>query len=303
MTGNHEVVLLPVGFDSTAHQKMAELIAASYRSTGKATAAATGSRHIPVQDWVTIATAVARHMGRPSKDLGHVIEIADWPATGPERLIDHANLTGATTAPQPPSSVMVSPVPVDPAPHSKADTALTARDRVLATASQLFTRGGIRAVGVQDILEHAGVNRAAFYRHFPTRGDVEVEYVRGLCAASTATLTALHLKAASPRAVLTALIDGALDLVQSEDFRGDQLVNAAAEFPDRAHPVRQLILQHHTWYHAQLMALFRDARHADPDFAAARFTAAMRGAVMAALTGSGTVPAHTLRDVMASTLP
>ena len=104
MTGNHEVVLLPVGFDSAARRKMAELIAASYRSTGKASVAATGSRHIPLQDWVTIATTVARHMGRPSRDLGHVIEIADWPATGPERLIDHANLTATTTAPHRPHS-------------------------------------------------------------------------------------------------------------------------------------------------------------------------------------------------------
>lgn len=156
-------------------------------------------------------------------------------------------------------------------------------------------------MGVQDILEHAGVNRAAFYRHFPTRGDLEVEYVRGLCAASTATLTALRANAASPRDVLTAVIDDAMDLVQSEHFRGNPIVNAAAEFPDRAHPARRLILQHHTWYHAQLVALFHDAGHTTPDLAATQFTAAMRGAVTSALTG--TVPVQSLRDVMVATLP
>src|SRR3546814_16970033 len=46
------------------------------------------------------------------------------------------------------------------------------RDRILATASELFYRRGVRAVGVDLIVADAGVAKTSLYRHFRTKDDL-----------------------------------------------------------------------------------------------------------------------------------
>ena len=52
------------------------------------------------------------------------------------------------------------------------------RDRIFATASDLFYRHGIRAVGVDAIAQEAGTNKMSFYRSFPSKDDLVAEYLR-----------------------------------------------------------------------------------------------------------------------------
>src|ERR1700758_4873926 len=44
-----------------------------------------------------------------------------------------------------------------------------ARDRILDTAYELFSKRGIRGVGVDEVIERAGVAKATLYRHFPSK--------------------------------------------------------------------------------------------------------------------------------------
>src|ERR1700739_2499430 len=53
-------------------------------------------------------------------------------------------------------------------PHF-AETGVSARERILDAAYDLFSRRGIRAVGVNEVIEHAGVATATLYRHFPSK--------------------------------------------------------------------------------------------------------------------------------------
>ena len=53
-------------------------------------------------------------------------------------------------------------------PHSGVDV----RDRILETASALFYRRGVRAVGVDLVVEEAGVAKTSLYRHFRTKDDL-----------------------------------------------------------------------------------------------------------------------------------
>src|ERR1700738_3489726 len=46
------------------------------------------------------------------------------------------------------------------------------RDKILETASDLFYKQGIRAVGVDLIIEKAGVAKTSLYRHFGTKDDL-----------------------------------------------------------------------------------------------------------------------------------
>ena len=45
----------------------------------------------------------------------------------------------------------------------------SARERILDAAYELFSRRGIQAVGVNEVIERAGVATATLYRHFPSK--------------------------------------------------------------------------------------------------------------------------------------
>ncbi len=50
--------------------------------------------------------------------------------------------------------------------------AVDVRERILETASALFYRRGVRAVGVDLVVEEAGVAKTSLYRHFRTKDDL-----------------------------------------------------------------------------------------------------------------------------------
>jgi TetR/AcrR family transcriptional regulator, transcriptional repressor for nem operon len=67
--------------------------------------------------------------------------------------------------------------------RSKAEAAQTHK-RIVETAAKTFTRNGIRATGVAEIMAAAGLTHGAFYRHF----DSKEQLVAQACAASLASL-------------------------------------------------------------------------------------------------------------------
>ena len=59
------------------------------------------------------------------------------------------------------------------------------RERIVAAASELFYRHGIRAVGVETIAEAAKTNKMTLYRHFSSKDELVAEYLRQLADKST----------------------------------------------------------------------------------------------------------------------
>ena len=53
-----------------------------------------------------------------------------------------------------------------------------AHERILATAYQLFSRRGIRAVGIDEIIDTAGVAKATLYRHFPSKDALVLAFLQ-----------------------------------------------------------------------------------------------------------------------------
>src|SRR5437870_2280594 len=65
---------------------------------------------------------------------------------------------------------------------TSANSQTPPRERILAAASDLFYRHGIRAVGVEAIAEAAGTNKMTLYRHFDSKDELVAEYLRRLAA-------------------------------------------------------------------------------------------------------------------------
>ena len=54
-------------------------------------------------------------------------------------------------------------------PNAAAPVTVPARERILASAYELFTRNGIRAVGIDEVIRRTDVAKATLYRHFPSK--------------------------------------------------------------------------------------------------------------------------------------
>jgi AcrR family transcriptional regulator len=142
-------------------------------------------------------------------------------------------------------------------------TTSPARTRVLQTATRLFYAQGVHAVGVNRIIAEAGVAKATFYQHFPTKDDLVRAYVKQQSQLQRAT--AAKLPQAAPRDMVLAIFDAIGETGHEPGYRGCPFVNAAAEYPDPAHPVRQAIAEHRRWFRGLLGDLLTADGHPDPD--------------------------------------
>jgi len=139
-----------------------------------------------------------------------------------------------------------------------------ARERLLATASDIFYREGIHGVGVDRVLAEAGVTRATMYRHFEGKEALVVAYLDREDATIRGYFAAASDPALSPNEVLGAVIHGIADDIERRHTRGCPFINAAAEYPEASSPVRKVVRRHRAWFRDTLSALATDAGLANP---------------------------------------
>ncbi|MDR6980863.1 AcrR family transcriptional regulator [Streptomyces sp. 3330] len=164
--------------------------------------------------------------------------------------------------------------------HGIAASTSRPRERLLETASRLFYAEGIQAVGVDRLIAEGGVTKATFYRHFPSKDDLVLAYLRGRDGAIRAQFAAGTAIAGSPEQMLDLLIAGISDDACGEGFRGCPFINAAAEYPDPDHNVRRAIGEHRTWFRQALTSLAAACGHPDPRGAAATLVLLRDGAMV-----------------------
>ncbi|WP_327352647.1 TetR/AcrR family transcriptional regulator [Streptomyces sp. NBC_01304] len=179
-----------------------------------------------------------------------------------------------------------------------------ARSRILETATRLFYTEGVHAVGIDRIIAEAGVAKATFYHHFPAKDVLVQAYVEEQSRLQQEA--AAQLPEAAPRDTLLAVFAHMGEVGVSPDFRGCPFINAAAEYPDPAHPVRQTIDEHRRWFRelvrdllalagdpdagrtADILVLVRDGLAVGCDLdAPAGLQALVRDAVIRVLDGAG----------------
>jgi AcrR family transcriptional regulator len=116
------------------------------------------------------------------------------------------------------------------------------RDRIMKTASDLFYRHGIHAVGVDTIACEAGTNKMSFYRNFASKDELVAEYLREVEAEAWGwwdETVAAH--AGDPRAQVEALFGLLFKKTCTVESRGCALANAAVEITESDHPARPVI--------------------------------------------------------------
>jgi AcrR family transcriptional regulator len=178
-----------------------------------------------------------------------------------------------------------------------------ARQRLLDAATDLFYGEGIHSVGVDRIIEAAGVTRATMYKQFEGKEGLVLAYLRGEDEHLRSLFAAAAGGTDDPDALLDAVIEGIATDIRERHTRGCPFINAAAEYPTEG-PVRELIADHREWFRATLAQLATAAGLTDPAEAAASLVLLRDAALVGGyLDGQDRVApafARTAREVIAA---
>lgn len=141
-----------------------------------------------------------------------------------------------------------------------------AGERLLETAIELFYAEGIGAVGVDTLVERAGVSKPTLYAQFGSKaGLVAAVLDRRRKRRQWAITAFLEESEADPKEKLLSVFEWMARDQSLVGSRGCPFVNAAVELPDPAHPARVVIAEHKDWLRSTLTALSAQAGLADPE--------------------------------------
>ena len=162
-----------------------------------------------------------------------------------------------------------------------------ARERIIRTAYELFTRHGLTAVGIDRIVAEAGVAKTTLYRHFRSKDDLIAEVVerhhqlwlRDWLEPET------RKRGATPAAQLLAVFETLDEWFGDQNFQGCLLINSLLEAHDRYGAVRHASIRAIDDVYAFLERLAVEAKTREPARLAQQIHLLVRGAIVAAAQG------------------
>ena len=192
---------------------------------------------------------------------------------------------------KPPS--IESPLPADPGGDAEP---ASARERILRAAAHLFYAEGIRATGIDRVIAEAGVTKVTFYRHFPSKNDLILEYLEQRHLRWMAWFTgalARHGGAGDPANAVAGALREWFTGQALGPFRGCAFLNSAGEVGPALPEVFEITRRHKQGMTDAVAALLRPGPHQEP--VAAAIAQAIDGAIVQAqYTGEAQAASATL---------
>ena len=163
----------------------------------------------------------------------------------------------------------------------------SARERIDQTAYELFSRHGIRAVGVDTISARSGVAKMTLYRHYPSKDDLALAFLRRREELWTRSWLRQEVerRAHTPAERLLAVFDVFEKWFRRRDFEGCSFIKVLLEHGDRGHPIRKAAQTHIETIRAFLKQLAADAGVRDADAFARQLQMVMMGSIVATHAG------------------
>jgi AcrR family transcriptional regulator len=174
----------------------------------------------------------------------------------------------------------VSTVQAIQEPSSKA------RERILETAYELFSRRGIRDVGVDEVIERAGVAKATLYRHFPSKDDLVIAFLERREERWTLAWVEAEAKrrGTTPEEQLLAIFELFDEWFHRDDFEACSFINVLLEMGP-AHPVGQASVRHLASIRSVVGRLAEDAGLRNPESFSHSWHILMKGSIVSAAEG------------------
>ena len=163
----------------------------------------------------------------------------------------------------------------------------TARERILDTAYELFSRHGTRAVGVDRIIAECGIAKMTLYRNFASKDDLILAFLDRRDELWTrAWLQAeAERRGATPAERLLAIFDTFEGWFAREDFEGCSFINVMLEVVEPESPVRQATVAHLEAIRGFVRGLAEQAGIEDADAFARQWHILMKGSIVSAAEG------------------
>ena len=165
------------------------------------------------------------------------------------------------------------------------------RERILESAYDLFSRRGIRGVGIEEVIQRAAVAKATLYRHFPSKNDLVLAFLRlreELWTHEWVEKEA-RLRGGGAEGSLLAIFDVFDEWFRRDDFEGCSFVNVLLETADLKSPVGAASAMHLENIRGVIRKLATEAGLRDVDEFALSFHILMKGSIVQA--GEGDVDA------------
>jgi AcrR family transcriptional regulator len=187
---------------------------------------------------------------------------------------------------------------VERAEHAEEKARTPAAEKLLRVASELFYGEGIRAIGVDTIVERSGVAKMTLYKNFGSKDELVVAYLRARDERWRAWLEdEVERRADSPRERIPAVFDALEKWMEGDEgFRGCAFVNASTEIADSSHPAYAVISEHKRWMLRYFEGLAEAAGDEAPEELAERLLILYEGANIARTMRIGREPIVRARE-------
>ena len=153
------------------------------------------------------------------------------------------------------------------------------RQRILETASEMFYRDGIRAVGIDAVIERSGVAKMSLYRNFPSKDALVTAWLEDRNEFFWRRWDKVEAsRAGDPRGQIEAILDMVAENASHQKWRGCPFLNTGTEFPEPDHPARAVILANKRAVRDRLRSLASAAGARDPDLLAQQLQLLIDGA-------------------------
>lgn len=156
----------------------------------------------------------------------------------------------------------------------------SARERLLTAANELFYAEGVHTVGIDRVIERAGVAKASLYNAFGSKDDLVGAYLESRHASMTGRIARALGRHHTPRDRLLSVFDAQRELFAEPGFRGCAFVSASAESPSAV--VQQAAADYRGWVRELFTGLARDAGVPDPESLARQLHLLYDGASLSA---------------------
>ena len=163
----------------------------------------------------------------------------------------------------------------------------TARERILDTAYELFSRHGTRAVGVDRIIAECGIAKMTLYRNFPSKDDLILAFLDRRDELWTRAWLQAEAErgGGTPAERLLAIFDTFESWFARDDFEGCSFINVMLEVVEPDSPVRQATVTHLESIRAFVRGLAAEAGVEDADGFARQWHILMKGSIVSAAEG------------------
>jgi AcrR family transcriptional regulator len=172
-------------------------------------------------------------------------------------------------------------------PTTRPESRQGARERILATAYELFSHRGIHDVGVDELVERAGVAKATLYKHFASKDELVLAFLEQREQIWTYGWVEKEARrrGATPEQQLLAIFDLFDEWFHGDDFEGCSFIKVLLEFGDLDHRVGRASADYLENIRSVVRNLALEAGLRDPDAFALSWHILMKGSIVQAAEG------------------